>query len=131
MLLLLLAALWLAWQVEQNTGHLNNLPQAAPALAALSAQKSPANGERIRYAVTGSPSISAAFINRVLAAYRSPAANTGQALYSLGVRYDIDPAYALAFFMHESGFGRYGMATVTRSLGNLRCIPAYPCLNGY
>ncbi len=131
LLLLLLAALWLAWQVEQNTGHLNNLQQAAPALAAFSAQKSPANGERIRYIVTGSPTISAALINLVLAAYRSPAANTGQALYSLGVRYGIDPVYALAFFMHESLFGRYGMATATRSLGNLRCIAGFPCYQGY
>ncbi|HLI06233.1 MAG TPA: hypothetical protein VKV40_06685 [Ktedonobacteraceae bacterium] len=83
------------------------------------------------YSVLGKPTISAAFINEVLAAYHSPAAGTGQDLYNLGVKYGIDPAFALAFFMHESTFGRYGMATETLSLGNLRCIPNYPCINGY
>ncbi len=83
------------------------------------------------YSVIGQPTISAAFINRVLNAYNSPAAGTGQALYDLGVKYGIDPAFALAFFLHESTLGKYGMATVTLSLGNLRCIPNYPCVNGY
>ncbi len=83
------------------------------------------------YSVIGKPSISAAFINEVLAAYHSPAAGTGQAMYDLGVKYGIDPAFALAFFLHESTFGKYGMATTTLSLGNLRCIPNFPCINGY
>jgi hypothetical protein len=83
------------------------------------------------YSVIGKPTISAAFINEVLSAYNSPAAGTGQDLYNLGVKYGIDPAFALAFFMHESTFGKYGMATETLSLGNLRCIPNYPCINGY
>jgi Mannosyl-glycoprotein endo-beta-N-acetylglucosaminidase len=83
------------------------------------------------YSVMGKPTITAAFINEVLAAYHSPAAGTGQALYDLGVKYGIDPAFALAFFMHESTFGKYGMATITLSLGNMRCIPNYPCINNY
>ncbi|HET9919259.1 MAG TPA: glucosaminidase domain-containing protein [Ktedonobacteraceae bacterium] len=83
------------------------------------------------YSVIGKPTITADFINRVLAAYHSPAAGKGQSLYNLGVKYGIDPAFALAFFLHESTFGRYGMATTTLSLGNLRCIPNYPCVNGY
>ncbi len=36
------------------------------------------------YSVLGKPSISAAFINQVLASYNSPAAGKGQALYNLG-----------------------------------------------
>lgn len=83
------------------------------------------------YSVIGKPTITADFINRVLAAYHSPAAGKGQALYNLGVQYGIDPAFALAFFMHESTFGTAGMATTTLSLGNLRCIPSVPCNNGY
>ncbi|HVB20323.1 MAG TPA: glucosaminidase domain-containing protein [Ktedonobacteraceae bacterium] len=83
------------------------------------------------YSVIGKPTIAAAFINRVLAAYNSPAAGMGQQLYDLGVKYGIDPAFALAFFMHESTFGTAGMARTTLSLGNLRCIPAVPCNNGY
>lgn len=83
------------------------------------------------YSVIGKPTITAAFINQVLAAYNSPAAGMGQQLYDLGVKYGIDPAFALAFFMHESTFGTAGMARTTLSLGNLRCIPAVPCNNGY
>ena len=81
--------------------------------------------------VVGKPTVSAAFINRVLAYYHSPAAGKGQTLYTLGVAYSIDPVIALAFFMHESRFGTLGMATTTLSLGNLRCIPSVPCYQGY
>jgi hypothetical protein len=81
------------------------------------------------YSVLGKPTISAAFINEVLAAYNSPAVGTGQQMYDLGVKYGIDPVYALAFFMHESLFGTTGEARVTLSLGNLRCIPTRPCID--
>src|SRR5579859_6395386 len=67
------------------------------------------------YSVVGPPTVSAAFINRVLAAYHSPAAGKGQALYDLGVKYGIDPAFALAFFMHESSFGTSGEAAKSLS----------------
>jgi hypothetical protein len=81
------------------------------------------------YSVLSKPTITADFINRVLASYNSPAAGKGQALYDLGVQYGIDPAFALAFFMHESTFGTQGEARTTMSLGNLRCIPNYPCVD--
>lgn len=81
------------------------------------------------YSVLGKPTITADFINRVLASYNSPAAGKGQALYDLGVQYGIDPAFALAFFMHESTFGTQGEARITMSLGNLRCIPSHPCID--
>lgn len=81
------------------------------------------------YAVLGKPTITAAFINRVLATYKSPAAGKGQALYDLGLKYGIDPAFALAFFLHESSFGTAGEATKTLSLGNLRCIPNFACVD--
>ena len=83
------------------------------------------------YSVIGSPSISADFINQVLAAYHSPAAGKGQALYDLGVQYGIDPVFALAFFMHESTFGTKGEAVNSRSLGNLRCIPNFRCQDNF
>jgi hypothetical protein len=79
--------------------------------------------------VLGPPSVSAAFINRVLAAYHSPAAGLGQALYDDGVRTGIDPVYALAFFLHESSFGTTGEAQKTLALGNERCIPDRPCVD--
>jgi hypothetical protein len=83
------------------------------------------------YMVVGQPSIKADFINRVLDYYRSPARGKGQALYDYGIKYDIDPAYALAFFMHESSFGTTGVARVTRSLGNIRASDGYRNYDGY
>ena len=77
----------------------------------------------------GKPTISASFINQVLASYNSPAAGKGQTLYDLGVKYGIDPVFALAFFMHESLFGTTGEARATLSLGNSRCIPTRPCID--
>ena len=81
------------------------------------------------YSVLGAPSISEAFINQVLTNAGSPAAGSSQALYDLGYKYGIDPAFALAFFQHESSFGKAGEANSTLSLGNLRCIPDAACVN--
>ena len=81
------------------------------------------------YSVLGKPTITADFINKVLASYNSPAAGKGQDMYNLGVKYGIDPVFALAFFMHESLFGTTGEARATLSLGNLRCIPTRPCID--
>ena len=83
------------------------------------------------YSVLGKPTITVDFINRVLANANSPAAGKGQALYDLGVRYGIDPAFALAFFQHESSFGKAGEARSSLSLGNLRCIPDAQCTDNY
>jgi hypothetical protein len=83
------------------------------------------------YAVLSKPSISADLINQVLSTYKSPAAGKGQALYDLGAEYGIDPAFALAFFMHESTFGTKGEATKSLSLGNLRCIPNFRCEDNF
>ncbi len=95
-----------------------------PAKTAIPTQSGP-------YGVLSAPSISADFINRVLDAYHSPAAGKGQALYDMGKKYGIDPAFALAFFMHESTFGTRGEATASLSLGNLRCIPNFRCQDNY
>lgn len=84
-----------------------------------------------RYEVEGRPTVDAAFINQILAAYNSPARGKGQALYTLGVQYDVDPIYALAFFMHESSFGTTGVARVTLSLGNIRATAGYEDYAGY
>src|SRR5713226_9932864 len=83
------------------------------------------------YTVVGKPSIRAYFINSVLDYYHSPARGKGRALYDYGVKYGIDPAYALAFFMHESSFGTTGVAKVTRSLGNIRASEGYKNYDGY
>ncbi len=83
------------------------------------------------YSVVGQPTISAAFIDRVLDYYHSPAVGKGQALYDDGVKYGIDPVYALAFFMHESSFGKTGVARTTHSLGNIRTSEGYQDYKGY
>jgi hypothetical protein len=81
--------------------------------------------------LAGGPTISPAQIDTVLARYGSPMAGDGQALYDLGVKYGIDPAYCLAFFVHESGAGTQGEAVLTHNLGNIRSIAGYPSLGGY
>jgi hypothetical protein len=81
--------------------------------------------------IEGRPSLSAAFVDKVLAVAHSKAAGTGQALYDLSKKYGIDDAYALAFFQHESTFGTGGVARATLSLGNIRCTPGYQCIEGY
>lgn len=79
------------------------------------------------YSILGKPTMSADFINQILAQANSPAAGKGKALYDLGVKYGIDPVYALAFFQHESSFGTAGVARLTLSLGNMRCMNGYAC----
>ena len=75
--------------------------------------------------VVGRPSLSAAFINRVLAVYHSPAVGLGQAMVTDSLSFHIDDAFALAFFWHESQFGRLGVAAVTHSVGNIVCTAGY------
>ena len=81
--------------------------------------------------ILGPPSLSVAFINRVLSAYHSPAVGLGLVLYADSLTYGIDDAYPLAFFLHESSMGKAGMAHATHSLGNIRCTPGWSCLGGY
>lgn len=83
------------------------------------------------YDVVGKPSVDAGLIEQVLEFYGSPASSQGQSLYDLGVKYGIDPIYALAFFLQESRFGTTGVAQVTRSLGNIRATPGYDSYQGY
>jgi hypothetical protein len=83
------------------------------------------------------PRLSAAFLNRVLDAYRSPAAGLGSQIYGLGRQYGINSDLLMAIFGNESRFGTTGEARVSRSVGNLRCLdvsyaPYHPsCADGY
>jgi len=99
------------------------VPAAKPAVAAASG-----------LSVLGPPSVSPQLIDRVLAAYRSPAAGTGQVIYDQGVQHGIDPAILLAFFIHESGAGssprwagRKPDGTTTHNVGNIVCTAGYRC----
>jgi len=81
--------------------------------------------------VIGGPSLSASFIDRVLATYHSPAVGLGRALVADSQQFHIDNVYALAFFLHESTFGTAGVARFTRSLGNIICSGYPTCFEGF
>ena len=81
------------------------------------------------HSLYGSPSISISQIESILTYYHSPAIGEGHILYDLSVSYGIDPVYPLAFFEHESNFGLKGEANYTHSLGNLRCMSGYTCVD--
>ncbi len=83
------------------------------------------------YNLVASPSVSAATIDRVLAQYGSPAQGSGAQFYDLGAQYGIDPAYALAFYIHESSAGTKGVARFTHGIGNIRVTPGYKDYEGY
>ena len=65
--------------------------------------------DRASSSILGPPSLSVAFINRVLSAYHSPAVGLGSVLYADSLTYGIDDAYPLAFFLHESSMGNAGL----------------------
>jgi len=82
--------------------------------------------------VVSSPTVTIALIDQVLTEAHSPAQGLGTVFYQVGVRYGIDPAFALAFFHHESDYGTRGMAVLTHSIGNIRCTPGFPsCIGDY
>jgi hypothetical protein len=102
-------------------------PQPAP----LAPEPLPHSDPATDYTVLGPPSLSVGQIEAVLREYGSPAVGLGQALYDLGIRYGIDPAYALAFFVHESACGTKGVARSTKSVGNIRWTEGYDNYEGY
>ncbi len=85
------------------------------------------NSVSASHRVQGPPTVTASFINRVLARAGSPAQGIGQVMVQEGIKYGIDPVYALAFFHHESSFGLAGVARSTHSIGNIRCTQGYSC----
>jgi hypothetical protein len=82
------------------------------------------------------PSLTAAQIDAILADAGSPAEGTGRIWYAEGVRRGIDPAFALAFFIHESSAatnpawaGWKPDGTHTHNVGNIICA-GYPTCYG-
>jgi hypothetical protein len=107
------------WQVHRGWQTLFHISQVQ---AAASSNES---------SVTGPPTITADFIDRVLSAYGSPAAGTGQAHYDDGGASGIDPVYALAFFLHEDSLGKTSIGAANHSLGNIRRSNGYACQYGF
>ncbi|HEU5330339.1 MAG TPA: glucosaminidase domain-containing protein [Thermomicrobiales bacterium] len=114
------ASYWLGRAVSRIESRYWPTPTRTPDIAAL--------GPGV---VVGSPSIDVATIQRVLAQYHSPATADAQAIYDDGVQHNIDPAYCLAFFIHESAAGTQGVARTTYSIGNIRAKPGEPSYDGY
>jgi hypothetical protein len=88
------------------------------------------------YHLEAAPSLTAGQIDAILASYGSPAAGTGNDWVELGRQYDIDPAFAVAFFIHESTAGTNpGWAGIkpdgstTHNVGNIICA-GYPTCYG-
>lgn len=116
-----------------------NLPQQmqsiargpAPITGAFTAQNT-ACGQGL--CVLGAPTINVAQIEKVLAEYNSPAQGQGQQIYDLGVRYGINPAIMLAFFVQESSAGshpawagRKADGQFTYNVGNIICTSGWRC----
>lgn len=103
---------------------------SAGAVAALPKLPTPPD----QHSVTDGPQISAQKIDQILADYGSPAAGTGAIWVALGQKYGINPAYAVAFFIHESSAGtnpnwagiKPGGAT-THNVGNIICAGYATC----
>lgn len=90
------------------------------------------------YNLKAPPSVSAQQIDRILSSYNSPATGSGAVWYNLGVRYGIDPAFAVAFFIHESGAGTArnwaGLkpdGSTTHNVGNIICAGYPTCFNRF
>lgn len=109
-----------------------NLGGDEPAQARLSENVNPVGDHRLQ----GAPSVTPDQIDQILASYGSPAAGTGSQWYNLGLQYGIDPAFAVAFFIHESSAGtnpawagiKSGGGT-THNVGNIICA-GYPTCYG-
>lgn len=56
----------------------------------------------------------------ILERAKSPAAPVAADCYDICLSYGLDPAIALAFFQHESTYGKAGRAVTTLNWGNLR-----------
>ncbi len=79
------------------------------------------------YNPIGAPTISRATFKAFLAELHSPALTEAESMYSASVEEGADPALVLAFFEHESSGGNAGVASVTKSIGNIRCSSGYSC----
>ena len=81
------------------------------------------------YNPIGPVTISLSVFKEFLAEMHSPALPEADTMYAACAGLSCDPAVMAAFFEHESSGGRYGAASVTRSVGNIRCSAGYACYN--
>jgi hypothetical protein len=87
-----------------------------------------------QHSVLGASTVSPQQIDAVLKEYGSPAAGTGPIWTEMSQKYNINAAYALAFFIHESSAGTNpGWAGLkpdgssTHNIGNIICAGYATC----
>lgn len=76
------------------------------------------------------PSITAEQFDAILRDYKSPAVGLGATVTVYAQRYDIDNAYVLYMFIHESTAGTAGVAVHTNGAGNIKCTDTN-CYQGF
>jgi murein DD-endopeptidase MepM/ murein hydrolase activator NlpD len=79
------------------------------------------------YNPLGGATISYETFRQFLVESNSPALPEAAAMYKACVEKGCDPAVALGFFEKESSLGKNGVASYTKSLGNIRCTSGYEC----
>lgn len=116
---------------QKNTVGISREPAADDVNGPVVAEAPAPSGE---HSIVRAPTLTAAQVDHVLESYGSPAAGTGSDWVSLGQRYGIDPAYALAFFVVESTAGTaQGWAgwkedgSSTHNIGNIICAGYATC----
>lgn len=84
------------------------------------------------------PTISAKQFDDILAQYGSPAHGIGPYITRIAHEHQIDTAYLLFIFIHESTaatnpawIGFYPDGSSTRNPGNIRCLGGYDCYKGF
>jgi hypothetical protein len=120
-----------SWSTNRTSFSRATFAAQYTGLAAVIKSDHPVSNHASGSSVVGAPSISAEKINSILCNAGSPACGAGQTFYDDGVKYGIDPVYALAFFKHESSFGTQGAATRTLSIGNINCSSGYSCIGRF
>lgn len=75
-------------------------------------------------------SLTADQVDSILREYDSPATGLGATITAYAEDKQIDNAYWLYMFIHESTAGNNGVATKTRGTGNIKCTLA-PCIDGF
>jgi hypothetical protein len=116
------------------SGLASTFNQIGNTTSVLAAAAVPIIGNKSGLSVIGPPTITVAQIEAVLAKYNSPAQGHGQEIYDLGLKYGINPAICLAFFIHESSAGahpnwagRKPDGTYTHNIGNIICTDGWRC----
>lgn len=120
-LLVLVPGFWISHFLHLVPDEINPVVQITKQVSVVKVQES----------AHGNTSLSSKKVDEILCGAGSPACGTGQRFYDDSVRTGIDDAMALAFFHHESGFGRFGAANTNHSVGNIICTPGWVCYDRF